>query len=218
VKAIQRALRRAGHRQCGETGYFGRGTKLAVKDFQSKKHLMADGVYGRLTHSKLAPYFDTRGIYLMRKAKEKTPSLVKDRKLQIEAAAIFGYNHRYQIHYTQSYLRMYGLRYRLKRPSVPIWEDCSSFATWCYYDAEMPKNPNGYEGWPTYGYTGTLASNGIRLFSKTRAALGLYGNWPYSHVVISVGSGNKCVSHGSEGGPYLTDYFYRGDFSHWRAY
>jgi peptidoglycan hydrolase-like protein with peptidoglycan-binding domain len=218
VKAVQRALRRAGFRKHGTTGYFGTGTKTSVQEFQVKKKLTGDGVYGRTTHAALAPYFDAFGIALMRKAKEKVPAPVKDRKLEIEAAAIFGYNHRYQIHYTQSALRMYGLRYRLKRPTVPIWEDCSSFATWCYYDAEFPKNPNGYAGWPTYGYTGTLAVNGMQLFSKARAALGLYGSWPFSHVVISVGTGQKCVSHGSEGGPYLTDYYYRGDFAQWRGY
>ena len=218
VKAVQRALRRAGHRQCGTTGYFARGTKAAVKEFQSKKKLMVDGVYGRMTHAKLAPFFDAYGIYLMRKAKEKIPSPVKDRKLEIESAAIFGYNHRYQIHYTQSTLRMYGVRYHIHQPAIPIWEDCSSFATWTYYTVGYPKNPNGYTGWPTYGYTGTLAASGMRSSSKARAALGLYSNWPHSHVVISVGSGNRVISHGSESGPYLLDYYYRGDFSHWRVY
>ena len=79
----------------------------------------------------------------------------------------------------------------------------------------MDPNGLGYNG---YGYTGTLSQQGRQTRVPKPGDLGFYGGgWPYSHVVVSVGDG-KCVSHGSEGGPYLLDFRYRSDFNHWRTY
>lgn len=57
VKAIQRALKRAGFFKGPVTGYFGKQTKLAVLRFQSSKNLIRDGLVGPQTRKALSPYF-----------------------------------------------------------------------------------------------------------------------------------------------------------------
>jgi cell wall-associated NlpC family hydrolase len=110
---------------------------------------------------------------------------------------------------------MWGVKNRVKPPSVPPWEDCSSYSTWTYWVAKIPDPNNlGYNG---YGYTGTLASNGKMTYNPKPGDLAFYGAFPYSHVVIFIGNA-KCISHGSEGGPYLLPVKYRSDFSHYRTY
>lgn len=43
--------------------------------------------------------------------------------------AMYGYTKRESIHYTQGWQRMEGVKNRLKPPSYPHWEDCSSYST-----------------------------------------------------------------------------------------
>ncbi len=214
VIALQRALAVAGVRKWGKfTGVFGKGTKQNVAAFQERKGLKRDGIYGLNTHRLLAPKYDQYGAYLMNKVNKEVNK--PDARYVIVAYAIFGYNQREKIHYTQSSLRMYGVRNRIRPPRIPIWEDCSSFATWCYWGANVP-DPNGlrYNGW---GYTGTLSQYGVRTREPKPGDLGFYGSGTYNHVTIYVGDG-RAIGHGSERGPVLHDPYYRTDFSHWRTY
>jgi peptidoglycan hydrolase-like protein with peptidoglycan-binding domain len=215
VLAVQRALRAAGFRTAAATSNYGDGTVLAVKRFQKRHGLDQDGVYGRLTHRKLARRFDAHGLALLLQAQKAIPG---DKIARAEAAAMLLYNRRQFVHYTQGPSRMQGVRNRMRPPAYPIWEDCSSACTWFAFVGGW-RNPNGYDGWPSYGYTGTLVTHGRYSSGKVRGALGFYGRgWPYSHVVLSVGTGSRVVSHGSEGGPYLCDWNYRSDFRQWRVY
>lgn len=214
VLALQRALASAGFRRWGNfTGVFGKGTKKNVQEFQEHIHVKRDGIYDKDVHKKLARYYDQYGTFLMNKANKvytTSPRAV------IVSYATFGYNNRYKIHYTQSSLRMYGVRNKIRPPKIPYYEDCSSFSTWTYWGAGVP-DPNGlgYNGW---GYTGTLVQHGQSTSNPQPGDLAFYG-WgaPYHHVTVCIGNG-MCISHGSEVGPLLLPVHYRSDFSHYRTY
>ncbi|HBJ1680959.1 peptidoglycan-binding protein [Clostridium botulinum] len=55
VKVIQNKLQNIGYSigRCGADGYFGDGTLLAVKCFQSDCNLMIDGIIGKNTWNKI---------------------------------------------------------------------------------------------------------------------------------------------------------------------
>jgi hypothetical protein len=210
--AVKRALRRKGFgnglRLKGPIRFkFGNRAVENLKKFQRRYRLKPDGVYGRTTHRKMVNSggFDRYGRYLMNAAPRT--SAATDVRQRIVAAALFGAHHRSQIHYTQSTLRMYGVRHRIRIPRITPYEDCSSFATWCYWHAGAP-DPNGfhYNGW---GFTGTMAHNGRHVSRPKPGDLIFYG-WPptFTHVTIYIGH-NLCVSHGSEAGPMILDYRYR---------
>jgi len=213
VLALQRALARAGFRRWGNfTSAFGPGTKKNLQKFQATVDLPTTGVYELDTHKKLSKYYDSYGAFLMTQAmKNYTYS---PRRI-IMSYATHGYNQRHRIHYTQGPLRMYGVRNKVRPPRIPFYEDCSSFSTWCYWGSGL-KDPNGlgYNGW---GYTGTLCQNGTVTINPKPGDLAFYGVRPYSHVVVYIGNG-RCISHGSEMGPYLLPVRYRSDFSHFRTY
>lgn len=214
VVALQRALAAAKIRKWGNfTGVFGAGTKKNVQKFQERKGIKTTGIYDLETHRYLAPRYDQYGAYLMNKVNKEVNK--PNARYVITAYATFGYNQRYKIHYTQSSLRMYGVRNKIRPPKIPIYEDCSSFSTWCYWGANVP-DPNGlrYNGW---GYTGTLSQHGVRTRDPKPGDLAFYGTGTYSHVVVYIGDG-RCISHGSERGPVLSDVYYRSDFSHFRTY
>jgi len=214
VFAVSRALAKAGFRKWGNfTYFFGRGMKNNVSAFQDKVGLKTTGIYDLNTHRKLAKYFDKYGAFLMAQAKEKYEK--KDPRDIIMAYALHGYNNRALVHYTQGPMRMYGVRNKVKPPNTPYYEDCSSYSTWCYWGSGI-KDPNNlnYNG---LGYTGTLALNGWKVASPKIGDLAFYGNYPYGHVVIYIGN-SRCISHGSEMGPYLLNVYYRRDFSHFRSY
>ncbi len=207
VLALQRAVAKAGFRKWGVgfTGIFGPGLEEDVRQLQRRHGLRATGVYDAATHAVGKRYFDRYGAYLM--TQFKPPITTSDTRARIVAAAMFGYSYRGSIHYTQGPLRMYGVRNKIRIPKIPYYEDCSSFATWCYWHAGA-RDPNGL-GFNGYGYTGTMANHGVRVSSPRPGDLVLYGyGWPYSHVTIYIGNG-RCISHGNERGPSLLAYNYR---------
>jgi hypothetical protein len=211
VLAVKRSLSRAGYLKWTKfTPLFGPIMFRQLKKFQKAKGLRADGVYGPKTHAALARYFDSFSIHLLLSIPKK-----KTKRDVIVATAILGYNKRSLINYTQSSLRMDGVKHHIHPPQVPHWEDCSSFATWCYWVAGA-SDPNGL-GYSGLGFTGTLATQGRRVSTPKPGDLGLYGFFPYHHVVVYIGNG-RCISHGSSVGPLLLNVFYRGDFSHYRSY
>jgi peptidoglycan hydrolase-like protein with peptidoglycan-binding domain len=205
VLAMKRALKKAGYaRGVVLTRSFGYRAKTNLIRFQRSRGLRADGQYGPRTHAKLSRFFDAYGRYLMSKAPR--PVTVSSKRATIVATALFGSRVRGSIHYTQSSLRMYGVRNKIRPPRIPYYEDCSSFSTWCYWVAGAP-DPNGlrYSG---FGYTGTLNNNGRRTYSPRPGDLVFYGSGEHNHVTVYIGKG-LCVSHGSEAGPYVLRYNYR---------
>lgn len=225
VRGVQRGLRARGHK-LPVTGNYGAATVKAVKELQKKRGLQVDGVYGKATHKALAAAFDARAIALLIAAKRKQaekPSILIQVQAKIEATAIFGYNNRYAISYSQGPRRMEGISQRLLPPDFPRATDCSAFAKWCYYVAyrtvsNKVRDPDGLD-WAPWGYTGTLITQG-RSGQKTRGGLGFYGpSWGNTgDVKISVGTGNMTIGQGSEAGPTLAPYNVRSDFLGWRVY
>jgi hypothetical protein len=79
--------------------------------------------------------------------------------------------------------------------------DCSQWVTSVYWSAGLPDpNGNGYRG----GYTGTLATHGVRTRDEEAGDLGMYGVPPYFHVEMRLGEdGPQFAGHGSPPVDYL---------------
>lgn len=69
VKTLQSALNRAGYNLTVD-GVFGAKTTTAVKDFQSKNGLTADGIVGPKTWDKLSRYLQTDVINIINECVE----------------------------------------------------------------------------------------------------------------------------------------------------
>jgi peptidoglycan hydrolase-like protein with peptidoglycan-binding domain len=216
VRALRRVLRRLGHLDIprGEVGpEFDAATDAAVRAYQREKGLEVDGQVGPITFRSLLPNYTRLERWLV---SQVDPKKIRGTRHKIVATAFVGYNHKEALHYTQDTRRMEGVREGIKPPRHPGWEDCSSFATWCYWAAGAP-DPNGL-GYNGFGYTGTQVQCGKTTNNPRPGDLVFYGGGSVpSHVAVYVGNG-RVVSHGSEPGPYLLAIDYRGDRSQVRSY
>ena len=145
-------------------------------------------------------------------------------------AARLALNHA-PLHYSQEAKpRWEGIAKRLNSAhgQYPKVADCSSFVTWCLWNALYLKFGLGDivngAGW-TGGYTGTLRSHGQAVQHVANLLRGdcvHYGPDPGKHVAIIIskpGTGVPMVaSWGDEGGPFLEPYNYRTDISEFRRY
>jgi hypothetical protein len=228
VLALERALRRAGFLPKGYDAdkVFDAETEAAVRAFQVAHALEVDGVVGPETYGALGESYDSRGRWLVSQVKPVAPDVgatLPDSasiRQKIVLAAHAGVEQRGRIHYTQDPRRMDGIRRRLVPPSVPQWEDCSSFATWCYWVAGAP-DPNG-SNYNLFGWTGTQIQNGVETSDPRPGDLCFYGpdRVNITHVTVYVGNGSV-VSHGQESGPALygsTNYRGKQDLRQIRSY
>ena len=205
VLAIERALLKAGFWAVpvGPDNRFDSDTERVVRAFQRERGLGVDGVVGPITFGQLEPYLDRYGRWLLANVHpDEPPSTARQR---IVAAAHHGYRNRSEIHYTQKgdTRRMQGVRERIRPPSFPSWEDCSSFATWCFWVSGAPDpNNNGFNG--RDGYTGDQIDVGREVAQPRPGDLVFYGHArrDINHVTVYVGNG-RVVSHGQESGPML---------------
>ena len=124
-------------------------------------------------------------------------------------AASLGVTKHAEMTYTEDSRRWSGITTNRRSidGQVPPYSDCSSFATWCYWDASRWLNlqdiVNG-EHWQA-GYTGTMIQHGKAIaFDQAQPGdLVFYGDVdaPY-HVAIFAGAG-QVVSMGRPGAPEL---------------
>jgi cell wall-associated NlpC family hydrolase len=131
-------------------------------------------------------------------------------------SAMLGVKHRDQIIYTQNPPRWDGINRvcRAFRGQFPRSADCSSFVTWCIWDAlggpkAGPDRVNG-ANWRA-GFTGTQTSHGKRVSMQDARPgdLVFYGSGgTIGHVAMLVDD-NKVVSHGSNPGPMVLAANYR---------
>jgi peptidoglycan hydrolase-like protein with peptidoglycan-binding domain len=217
VRAVQRALKKAGSRPATHplSNLFDDQMVEEVKAFQTAQGIGVDGEVGEETFARLEPFVDAFGKSLIGAAQRQLASASNVRQ-QIVAAAECGYRNRDSIHYTQDARRMSGIRDQRRPSAFGEWEDCSSFATWCYWAAGAP-DPNGlsYNG---QGYTGTQVQNGRITANPQPGDLVFYGAGAVPrHVAVYVGNG-RVVSHGSEPGPTLVPIDYRSDRTQVRSY
>jgi hypothetical protein len=155
--------------------------------------------------------------------------VLRARTLTVQAA-VTALHHAPNVHYTQGASRWSGINQdrRSRNGEHPPYADCSAFATWCLWNGlHLPfgvrDTVNGAD-WKA-GYTGTMLSHGRRKALKhaRRGDCVIYGR-PGStgaHTAICVGwrKGTLWViSFGSEQGPYLLPYNYRGDVMQIRRY
>lgn len=212
VRAVKRALRAWRPAVLtNATTEAGAGFVKAVKKFQQSHGLHVDGVYGKLTHAKLAVFFDSYGVWLL----QHTHITTKRQLLQANALALYHYGQTTgRVHYTQSPLRMSIVRHKWKPPFTgrTVYEDCSSSLTGLMWEAGAP-DPNGF-GYNGQGYTGTLYNHGRRVQVPFPGDFMLCGNPPGHHVYMALGDDTRLRathgwSHGSEGGPRLVNLFYR---------
>jgi hypothetical protein len=124
-----------------------------------------------------------------------------------------------KVHYTMGDRRWEGIeKRRISRlGEFPAYSDCSSFATWCLWNAlavgyGLDDIVNGHN-WKA-GYTGTMREHGWRVRDVENVRRGdcvFYAN--PSHVTIVVGRKADgtlmVVSHGIEAGPFYVRYDYR---------
>ena len=212
VWAVNRALLKAGYLK-GVTkpgAVYDQHTVNGIKRLQKAKKLAPiSGTMGPKTFKALLPYVDAHGAQLIRKTaasiKKQTapkPAVNKTGQKVLTDAAGYMVSKAWNIHYTQSGLRMQGVRQRLRPcPSrYPNYEDCSSSATYLYWLARWP-DPNGlhYNG---QGYTGTQIRHGKLVANPQIGDLVFYGpsTWNITHVAVYVGNG-RVFSHGREAGP-----------------
>jgi hypothetical protein len=208
VRAIQRALKKAGFRKDDRTtDVFDQRLRSQVTDFQRARGLTpADGEIGADEYAALKPFIDAFGRLLIQQAARAAAAANTTRK-KIVAAARLCFDHRDEIHYTQSKKRMDGVRRKLKPPQFPVQEDCSSFVTWCYFADDAP-DPNG-NGYNLEGFTGDEVRHGTEVTNPRLADLVFYGpsRSEINHVNLYVGGG-KIIGHGGEAGPRVFDIDY----------
>ncbi|MDA0165829.1 hypothetical protein OM076_36520 [Solirubrobacter ginsenosidimutans] len=141
-------------------------------------------------------------------ARHRVPKLTaRERAVR---AAMLGWTNRDSIHYTQDPVaRWEGIARSLRagKGQFPTHADCSSFSTWCLWDAlggpdAGPDIVNGSR-W-TGGYTGTQTDHGheVAINRALPGDLAFYGPTRNSinHVTIVVAPG-RVISHGQESGP-----------------
>lgn len=153
-----------------------------------------------------------------------------DARSRVIQAAQLCYAHEPDVHYTQGGSRWQGIAEKrdASKGSYPNYADCSSFATWCLWNALWL--PYGMEdvvnasSWQA-GYTGTMLQHGKTVSSSEMIAgdCVLYGapGSTGAHVAIGVGSSGgvpMVISHGSEAGPYYVAWNYRSDVMSIRRY
>lgn len=135
---------------------------------------------------------------------------------RVVRAAMLGVKNRDRIAYTLRAGRWDGIDRgcRSYRGEYPRKADCSSFATWCIWDALGGRKVgsdivNGAH-WKA-GFTGTQLKHGRRVsLSHARPGdLVFYsGSNGVNHVAVAVAPG-RVVSHGSQAGPMLLPVTYR---------
>jgi cell wall-associated NlpC family hydrolase len=148
-------------------------------------------------------------------------------------AALLGHKHRDKLNYTQDPKKRWdGITRgrRSKNGQFPAWADCSSFVTWCYWDALGGPDAgadiiNGGE-W-RWGNTDSQIQHGrkVSIAQARPGDLAFYTRkGRIGHVAIVVGR-DSVVSHGTPeandppfAGPYMNRLNYDGTLNHIRRY
>jgi cell wall-associated NlpC family hydrolase len=162
--------------------------------------------------SRHAPaYKDLPDLAAMASVAPAAPTLVQRAELRrvILRAAYVGVRDHNRMSYTEGPLRWSGIAdaERDVADHVPPYSDCSSFATWCYWDAsrwlKLPDIVNG-ANWLA-GYTGTMVGHGtaVAVAQALPGDLIFYGSLSLPFHVAVYAGGGRVVSMGRPGAPEL---------------
>lgn len=207
VKHLQLALKAGNFYNGPIDGTFGQGTAMACK--RAKFNLgYPDAFVLPIGGQQLFNYLTgAKGLplaYQIRRHK-RGAGLSKNDKLRqaIVANAVWGVRNEPNIHYTQDSRRDDALHG--KPETLPLYTDCSGFATLCYKWAGGP-DPNGYN-FRLLGFTGSMLDHGVTipLHDARPADLVIWGGFPGHHVASIHDMENPVdpllISHGQESGP-----------------
>lgn len=209
VWALNRALLAGGYLK-GVTkpgAVFDEHTRRGVVRLQTAKKLSQSGLMGPKTFRALYKQYDAFGARLTQKTyaalhRQTTTSSRQAKQAATVRHCKYRRDHRGQIHYTQSAMRMEGVRRRMRPvpPQLSTHEDCSSECTYEDWLVGWP-DPNGL-GYNGAGYTGTMIRHGKLVANPQIGDKVFYGagRWSISHVAEYVGGG-MVHSHGREAGP-----------------
>lgn len=217
VRALQRALHKAGYRKQTPTGEFHDLTRLEVVRFQQHHGIHKDrGVVRSNTWTALQPYFDTYDKYLVEQVHIALP--IVDKLDKFVSVAWWYYYHR-----PFGYIQQRPMTDTAPPPNQDSSMDCSEFVYVCAQAAGLP-DPSGYiPGYQNYGNTDSFLHNMKHIGSSAVKAgdLSFYDN--PGHVGIVVGWSDRykdhmVIEHGSSGGPNYTYMRYRDPvaFTTWR--
>ena len=141
-------------------------------------------------------------------------------------AAQTGLKNAAALHYSEGSDRWQGIQNHDIPPKFPTEADCSSFVTWCLWNALNPlgiKDVVNGSGWKA-GYTGTLLKHGkkIDIHSAIPGDVIIYGapgsTGAHTVIVVTAGPNPTVISNGSEAAPLHLPWNYRPDFLSCRRY
>lgn len=170
-----------GTRWYAPTGTIRFPTVNQIKHFQDLHNLPQTGVVGPRTWNLLVPFMSGRALDKAKTAYKKYhPITVRD---IIVRSALDGYANRAHIHYVQARPMIWHHRKPLHAEGL-FAEDCSSFATWCYWVANAP-DPNGmnFDG---FGNTDSMISHCRRVELPKLGDLSLYTSPGHVAVVVDL--------------------------------
>lgn len=123
VRAMKRALRKAGTaRGLVMSSNFGKQAASDLRSFQRRHGLVADGVLGKMTFQKLAPYVDRYGRWLFSKAPHQTEQ-------ELMFARMVAAMH-YMAEHTPGYVLGGGHGIPVEDINPNAGTDCSSSCAW----------------------------------------------------------------------------------------
>lgn len=216
VRALQRALHKAGYRNGPATGHFKRPTKRQVIEFQKHHGIHKErGIVRKNTWNYLQQYFDGYDKYLVEQI-HVAPAVVD--KLDRFVKVAWWYYYRRPLHY----LQQRPMQDTAPPPNIDSYLDCSEFVYVCAKAAGLP-DPSGYTI-DNYGNTDSYLAHmrHINQSQVSKGDLAFYSNPGHVGIVVGYSStynDHMVIEHGSDGGPDYTSMHYREPVAYttWRA-
>ena len=174
-------MERQATRRYAPTGVYRTPTGVQIKHFQDLHSIPQTGVVGPRTWNLMVSFMSGRALDKAKIAYHKYhPDTTRDK---IVRAALDGYANRSHIRYVQTRPMVWHHTHPPTAEGL-FAEDCSSFATWCYWVAGAP-DPCGM-GYNGYGNTDSMLSHGRRVSLPKLGDLSLYTDPGHVAVIVKL--------------------------------